>query len=96
DYSREAGAVDRIEAQGNVRVVQEGREARSARATLYNLEQRIVLSGGATLRQGQNTLQGETLTIFLQENRSVVTGDKEGDRVKAVINPRGILETPPK
>ena len=46
DYSREAGAIDRIEAEGNVRFVQEGREARSARATFHNLEQRIVLSGG--------------------------------------------------
>jgi len=96
EYSREAGAIDRIEADGNVRIVQEGREARSARATFYNLEQRIVLSGGATLRQAQNTLKGETLTIFLQENRSEVTGGKEGGRVQAVINPKGFLETSPK
>lgn len=96
DYSRDAGAIDRIEAEGNVRFVQEGREARSARATFHNLEQRIVLSGGATLRQGQNTVQGETLTIFLRENRSVVTGGKNGGRVQAVINPKGILETSPK
>jgi len=96
DYSREAGAIDRIEAVGNVRFVQEGREARSPRATFHNLEQRIVLSGGATLRQGQNTVQGETVTIFLRENRSVVTGGKDGGRVQAVINPKGIVETSPK
>jgi len=96
DYSREAGAIDRIEAVGNVRFVQEGREARSPRATFHNLEQRIVLSGGATLRQGENTVQGETLTIFLRENRSVVTGGKDGGRVRAVINPKGIVETSPK
>ena len=95
-YSRESGSIDRIEAEGNVRFLQEGREARSARATFHNLEQRIVLSGGATLRQGQNTVQGETLTIFLRENRSVVTGGKDGGRVRAVINPKGILETSPK
>jgi lipopolysaccharide export system protein LptA len=96
DYSREAGAIDRIEAEGNVRFVQEGREARAPRATFYNLEQRVVLSGGATLRQGENTVQGETLTIFLRENRSVVTGGKDGGRVQAVINPKGIVETSPK
>jgi len=95
-YSREAEAIDRIEAEGNVRFVQEGREARSPRATFHNLEQRIVLSGGATLRQGQNTVQGEVLTIFLRENRSVVTGGKDGGRVQAVINPKGIVETSPK
>ena len=96
DYSREAGAIDRIEAVGNVRFVQEGREARAPRATFYNLEQRIVLTGGATLRQGQNTVQGETVTIFLRENRSVVTGGKDGGRVQAVINPKGIVEPSPK
>ena len=96
DYSREAGAIDRIEAEGNVRFVQEGREALSPRATLYNLEQRIVLSGGATLRQGQNTVQGETVTVFLRESRSVVTGGKDGGRVRAVINPKEIMETSPK
>jgi lipopolysaccharide export system protein LptA len=95
-YSRESGSIDRIEAEGNVRFLQEGREARSARATFYNLEQRIVLSGGAKLRQGQNTVQGEMLTIFLRENRSVVTGGKDGGRVQAVINPKGIMETSPK
>jgi lipopolysaccharide export system protein LptA len=96
DYSREAGAIDRIEATGNVRFVQEGREARSPKATFFNLEQRIVLSGGASLRQGQDTVQGETLTIFIRENRSLVTGGKDGGRVQAVINPKGIVETSPK
>ena len=95
-YSRDAGAINRIEAEGNVRFTQEGREATSKRATFYNMEQQIVLSGGATLRQGQNTVKGETLTIFLRENRSVVTGGKDGGRVQAVINPKGIVETSPK
>ena len=96
DYSREAGAIDRIEAVGNVRFIQEGREARSPRATFYNLDQQVVLSGGATLRQGENTVKGETVTIFLRENRSVVTGGKDGGRVQAVINPKGIVEKSPK
>jgi lipopolysaccharide export system protein LptA len=96
EYSRAAGAIDRIEAEGNVRFLQEGREAHSSKATFHNLEQRVVLSGGAMLRQGQNTIKGDTLTIFLRENRSVVTGGKDGGRVQAVINPKGMLETPPK
>jgi len=95
-YSRASGAIERIEAEGNVRFVQGDREARSPRATFYNIEQRVVLSGGASLRQGQNTVQGETLTIFLRENRSVVTGGKDGGRVQAVINPKGNVETTPK
>jgi len=92
DYSREAGAIDRIEAEGNVRFVQEGREARAPRATFYNFEQRVVLSGGAELREGENTLLGETVTIFIRENRSVATGGEGGGRVKAVITPKSVPE----
>jgi lipopolysaccharide export system protein LptA len=94
EYDRRTNAIERIEAEGNVRFVQGDREARSPRATFYNLEQRAVLSGGATLRQGENTLQGDSITIFLRENRAVVTGSEEGGRVRAVINPKSVPETP--
>jgi lipopolysaccharide export system protein LptA len=96
EYSREAKAIERIEAEGDVRVVQGDREARAPRATFFNLEQRVVLSGGADLRQGENTLKGETLTLYLRENRSVVTGGEGGGRVRAVINPKGVMEKSPK
>ncbi len=91
EYSREARAVEKITADGNVRVVQGGREARAARAVFYNIEQRIVLSGGAEVAYGGNTLKGETMTIYLRENRSVVSGG-EGGRVRAVIQPRSLPE----
>jgi len=61
---------------------------------LYNLEQRVVFSGGAIMRQGENTIQGETITVFLRENRAEVAGSPGGGRVKAVIDPRGIREAP--
>lgn len=92
EYSRAAGAVEKIVADGKVRVVQEGREARAPHAVFYNLEQRIVLSGGVDLMQGANNLTGETVTIYLRENRSVATGG-EGGRVRAVIHPKGTAET---
>jgi lipopolysaccharide export system protein LptA len=93
-YSRKTNAIERIEAEGAVRFVQEGREVRAARATLFNLEQRVVFSGGAIMRQGENTIQGETITIYLRENRAEVAGTERGGRGKAVINPKGIREAP--
>lgn len=90
-YSRGRDAIEKITAEGNVRVVQGGKEARAAHAVFYNLEQRIVLSGGADLKQGENTLKGDTVTIYLRENRSVVTGG-EGGRVRAVLHPQGFLQ----
>lgn len=94
EYSRQTRAIERIEAEGGVRFVQEGREARSERATLYNMEQRVVFSGGAVLRQGENTIQGEMITVYLEENRAEVTGSDGGGRVRAIINPKGIREAP--
>jgi lipopolysaccharide export system protein LptA len=93
-YDRRTNSIERIDAEGNVRFIQEGREARSARATFYNLEQRVVLSGGATLQQGENTLEGESITIYLRENRAEVTGAAGGGRVRAVINPKSVREAP--
>src|SRR4030042_4691481 len=92
EYARGTGIIEKIIAKGNVRVNQEDKEARAARAVFYNLEQRVVLSGGADLAQGENLLKGDTVTIYLRENRSVVTGG-EGGRVRAVIHPQGFLET---
>jgi lipopolysaccharide export system protein LptA len=91
EYSRETRNIEKITAEGNVRAVQAGKEARAARGVFYNLEQRIVLTGGAELEQGENTLKGETVTIYLRENRSVVTGGKDG-RVRAVLHPKGLLD----
>ncbi len=91
EYSRERRNIEKITAEGNIRVIQGDKEARAARAEFYNLEQRIVLTGGAGLVQGENTLQGDTVTIYLRENRSVVTGGK-GGRVRAVLNPGGLID----
>jgi lipopolysaccharide export system protein LptA len=87
EYSPGAGVIEKIVAEGNVRVTQEDREARAERGVFYNLEQRIVLSGDAGLTQGGNTVKGETVTIYLRENRSVVSGG-DGGRVRAVIQPK--------
>ncbi|HEY7585181.1 MAG TPA: lipopolysaccharide transport periplasmic protein LptA [Candidatus Deferrimicrobiaceae bacterium] len=88
EYSRGSGVIEKIVAEGNVLVRQEDKEARAARAVFYNIEQRIVLSGGADLTQAGNTVKGEAVTIYLRENRSTVTGG-EGGRVRAVIHPKG-------
>lgn len=91
EYGGAGRSVEKVTAEGSVRVIYAGKEARADRAVFFNQEQRIVLSGGAGLVQGEDSLKGDTVTIFLQENRSVVTGG-EGGRVRAVIHPRGFLE----
>jgi lipopolysaccharide export system protein LptA len=92
EYSRASREIEKITAEGNVRVIQGDKEARAARAVFYTLEQRIVLTGGAELAQGENLLKGDTVTVYLRENRSVVTGG-EGGRVRAVIQPQSFQGT---
>ena len=53
----------------------------------YDLEQRVVLLGNARVWQEDNVVSGETITIFLSQDRSVVQGGKQ-ERVKAIFYPR--------
>lgn len=90
EYTGTTRTIDRITAEGHVRVLHAGKEGRADRAVFYNQEQRIVLSGGATMLQGENSLAGDNVTIYLRENRSVVTGGT-GGRVRAIIHPSGFM-----
>ena len=93
EYSRTTNMIEKVEAEGEVRFLQEDKEVKAKKAALFNLEQRAVFFGGAILQQGGNTVQGETITVYLNENRAEVKGSEDGGRVKAVINPKNIRET---
>jgi lipopolysaccharide export system protein LptA len=73
---------------GNVKIVtRDCRTGTAKRAEYFDLEQRVVLSGSARVWQDENVISGETITIYLSQDRSVVEGGKQ-DRVKAVFYPR--------
>jgi len=84
-----AGAeIDRIVATGNVRIQRaKGGTASAEKAVYYQGEEKLVLTGNPVVRQGRDRVEGERITLYLAENRSVVesTGD---EKVKAVIFPR--------
>ena len=46
--------------------------------------QRVVLLGNARVWQEDNVVSGETITIFLAQDRSIVQGGK-AERVKAIF-----------
>ena len=73
---------------GNVRIVtRDCRTGTARRAEYLDLEQRVVLSGDARVWQGDNIVTGETITIYLSQDRSVVQAG-QNERVKAVFYPR--------
>ena len=80
--------VQRTVSTGNVRVVtRDCRTATAQRAEYYDLEQQVVLIGNARVWQDDNVVSGETITIYLSQDRSLVESGKQ-ERVKAVFFPR--------
>ena len=70
---------------GNVRIVtRDCKTGTAKRAEYFDLEQRVVLLGDARVWQDDNVVTGDTITIFLAQDRNVVTGGKQ-ERVKAVF-----------
>jgi len=76
--------VDKIVATGQVKVIQGKNVATGETAVFTNADQRIVLSGKAEFWQGKNLIKGEEITVWLKEDRALVTS-KVSDRVRAVI-----------
>ena len=73
---------------GNIRIItKDCRTGTARRAEYYDLEQRVVLMGGARVWQDDTVVSGETITIYLSQDRSVVQGGTQ-ERVKAVFFPR--------
>jgi lipopolysaccharide export system protein LptA len=73
---------------GNVRIItKDCRTGTARRAEYYDLEQRVVLLGGARVWQDDNVVSGETITIYLSQDRSVVQAGTQ-ERVKAVFFPK--------
>jgi lipopolysaccharide export system protein LptA len=79
--------VERIEATRDVRVVQGERIATGQKGIFYRNEGRIVLSGSPRVHQGEDFIEGDEITVFLYEERSVVKG-REGTPVKAIFHPK--------
>jgi lipopolysaccharide export system protein LptA len=73
---------------GNVRIItRDDRTGTARRAEYDDLEQRVVLTGSARVWQDDNAVSGESVVIFLAEDRSVVQGGSE-ERVKTILFPR--------
>lgn len=82
----EEAELRRVVAQGEVEITQGERRASGDRAVFDQTTRQIVLKGNPVLRDGPNEVQGETLTVYLDEGRSVVESSPKR-RVSAVLYP---------
>lgn len=86
-YAEGGGEVDKVEAFGNVSIVQQNRIGTGQQAVYYNKEGKITLSGSPKVIQGKDMVTGREITYFVNQDRSVVTGGPDS-RVEAVIFPK--------
>ena len=78
--------IDRIVATGHVRITRaEGGSATAEKATYYQNEEKIVLTGDPKVKQGNDFVEGSIITLYLKEDRSIVEGSK-GKRARAVLS----------
>lgn len=84
-YDAGDGALQTVVAEGKVRVSQGAREMTGDKAVFDDSKETITVSGNTVMRDGDNSVSGGRVTIYLDEDRSVV--ENRGGRVKAVIFP---------
>jgi lipopolysaccharide export system protein LptA len=73
---------------GNVRIItRDCRTGTARRAEYFELDQRVVLTGNARVWQDDNVVTGESIVIYISQDRSVVQGGGQ-ERVKAIFYPR--------
>jgi lipopolysaccharide export system protein LptA len=78
----------RIVSTGNIRIItRDCRSATAKRVEYYDTEQRVELLGNARVWEADNVVTGEKITLYLNQERSVVEGSGS-DRVKAIFHPR--------
>lgn len=80
-----AGDVDKIVAEQNVRMKSENRTGTCSRATYTVDDGVLVMDGNPRLTDGENTISGEVIRYFTEENRSEVQGGAK-KRVEAVFS----------
>lgn len=80
--------VDKIVATGQVKISHaQGGLATAEKAVYYQRDEKVVLTESPVVKRGNDFVEGDRITMYLKENRSVV--ESSGDRkVRAVIFPR--------
>ena len=79
--------IKRIVAEGSVEITSGGRRATSRKAIFNQQKRTVTLRGNAVLQEGPNRVKGDIVTIFLDENRSIVKGGKGKRQAQMVLIP---------
>lgn len=76
-----------IVAEGRVEITSGERRATSRKAVFNQKKRTVTLRGNAVLQEGPNQVKGDIVTVFLDENRSIVKGGKGKRQAQMVLIP---------
>lgn len=86
-YQGKNNQVSRVEAIGDVMIVKDDRIATGGHGVYEVGKETIVMTDSPRVQQGENSVEGDEIAFFLNEDRSIVKS-KAGSRVKAILAPR--------
>ncbi len=78
--------VTKLVATGHVKIAEGKRTGTAEKAVYDKVNNRIILLGNAQVWEGPNRISGAKITLFENEQKSVVEGGP-GDKVEAVVFP---------
>ncbi len=73
--STSSRSLERVEAIGRVKIKQENSHATCQKAIYFSEEEKIIMTGDPVAWEKGTRVSGKQITIFLNEERSVVEGD---------------------
>jgi lipopolysaccharide export system protein LptA len=74
--------IDYIQFDGDVKYVQQDRVATGKQAIFYQQDQKVVLHGKPVVTKGPDRVEGDLITIFLKEGKSIVEGNVKTDLIQ--------------
>jgi len=87
------GSTERLEAEGAVYYVTEGRAMRADNAVYASGSETVTLTGGVILVEGQNVARGDRLVVNVDTGAAQMTSNARGrgnpNRVRGVFYPSG-------
>ncbi len=82
-------SIENLKASGNVKIIKQDWLASGDRMEFETKGRKVVLTGNTKVWQGNNTVTGDKVILYLDEGKSVVENqnDKKDHRVKAFFYP---------
>ncbi len=74
----------KIVASGHVKIIKGNKVGTCKQATYYKRAEKLVLSGDAQVWEGSNRIRGTRITLYINEDRSVVESS-ENQKVEATV-----------